>query len=94
VEEIIQLTWKAKEQVPAVAAPRLGGLLSFWKSSLKSLQKVLEEFGQDLGDDELRIQAHPHPISGPMDFHQRLEFIRFHINRHGDQVRRLISDMG
>lgn len=93
VEEIIELTWKPKEQVPAVAAPRMGGPVLFWYNSLNSLQKILGAFGRDLKDDELRILAHPHPISGPMDFQQRLEFLRFHINRHTDQVSRLINEM-
>ena len=86
VEQIIAETWKEKEQVPAVAAPRLGGTLAFWKSSLLSLQEVLQAFGDDLTDGELRLQAHPHPISGAMDFQQRLEFLRFHIERHRGQV--------
>ena len=89
VEEIISLTWKEKEVVPPVAAPRQGGTLIFWRHALASLQLVLEGFGTDLQDDELRIQAHPHPISGAMDFQQRLEFLAFHIRRHEGQVERL-----
>ena len=77
VEKIIELTWKDKEIVPALAAPRVGGPLSFWAVSLSSLQQVLETFGNDLKENELRILAHPHPISGPMDFQQRLEFFTF-----------------
>ena len=93
IEQIINITWQPKEIVPAVAAPRLGGPLSFWSISLDSLQKVLEAFGGDLQENELRLQAHPHPISGPMDFHQRLEFLRFHISRHKDQVTSLLNEM-
>jgi hypothetical protein len=93
VEVIIDRTWKAKEQVPAVAAPRMGGTLIFWRESLKSLQTILDAFGNELQDDELRVQAHPHPISGPMDFQQRLEFLRFHIDRHVDQAKRVIHEM-
>jgi hypothetical protein len=92
VEQIIELTWKPKEQVPAIAAPRLGGPLCFWCASLHSLQQVLEEFGNDLKEDELRIIAHPHPISGDMDFQQRLEFLRFHINRHSVQLAELVNE--
>ncbi|WP_185731553.1 hypothetical protein [Larkinella rosea] len=29
---------------------------------------------------------HPHPISGPLDIHQRFAFLRFHIDRHRNQV--------
>jgi hypothetical protein len=86
IQEIIDRTWQPKEKVPAVAAPRLGGTLSFWKASLASLQEVLTAFGQDLKDDELRLQAHPHPISGALDFQQRIEFLKFHIDRHAAQV--------
>ena len=93
VEEIVRLTWKDKEEVPAVAAPRLGGPLSFWSHSLNSLQTVLNAFGEDLKEEELKLQAHPHPISGAMDFHQRLEFLVFHLNRHEKQVAQLIAEM-
>jgi hypothetical protein len=93
IEKIIELTWQAKEQVPAVAAPRMGGTISFWQESLKSMQSILEAFGNDIKDDELCILAHPHPISGDMDFKQRLEFLRFHINRHNEQVYTLITEI-
>jgi hypothetical protein len=91
VEEIIAATWKEKELVPPVAAPRMGGTLAFWITALSSLQNILTGFGNDLQDEELRLLAHPHPISGDMDFHQRLEFLRFHINRHAKQVLSVLS---
>lgn len=93
IEQVIDLTWQPKEIVPAVAAPRIGGPLSFWKTSLNSLQEVLNEFGNDLKEEELRLQAHPHPISGALDFQQRLEFLRFHINRHNDQVAQVLASI-
>lgn len=93
IEQVIDMTWQPKEKVPAVAAPRLGGPLSFWKSSLNSLQAVLSAFGEDLEVDELKLQAHPHPISGALDFQQRIEFLRFHINRHQEQVVQLLRTM-
>ena len=93
VEKIIAQTWKEKEQVPAVAAPRLGGTLVFWRLSLANLQPLLEAFGNELKEDELRLQAHPHPISGAMDFQQRIEFLRFHIQRHRGQVQSIIDKL-
>ena len=91
IEKLIEQTWKEKEQVPAVAAPRLGGTLIFWRYSFAGLQPLLKAFGQDLKDNELRLQAHPHPISGAMDFQQRLEFLAFHIRRHHLQVENLLQ---
>lgn len=93
VEKIIEQTWKEKEQVPATAAPRLGGTLRFWCSSLHSLQAILQDFGSDLKEEELRLQAHPHPISGAMDFQQRLEFLLFHIHRHQAQVQSTLNQL-
>jgi hypothetical protein len=93
IEQVIDLTWQPKEKVPAVAAPRLGGPLTFWRPSLDSLQEVLAAFGKDLKEDELRLQAHPHPISGALDFQQRIEFLRFHINRHREQASHLLTMM-
>jgi len=91
VDEIIKRTWQPKEKVPAVAAPRMGGTLAFWKQALGSLQIILDQFGDDIQSDELRLMAHPHPISGPVDFHQRLEFLDFHINRHRGQALALLQ---
>jgi hypothetical protein len=93
IEKIIAQTWKEKEQVPAVAAPRLEGTLVFWRLSLANLQILLEAFGKELKEDELRLQAHPHPISGAMDFQQRIEFLRFHIQRHRGQVQLIIDTL-
>lgn len=93
IEQVVEKTWQPLEQVPAVVSPQLGGSLSFWKTSLLNMQNVLEAFAQDLQDDELRLQAQHHPISGALDFHQRLEFLRFHIDRHRGQVSQLITTM-
>jgi len=86
IEEIVQRTWQSKEKVPAVAAPRMGGTLIFWREALSSLQSILDQFGETLNPEELRLIAHPHPISGPLDFNQRLEFLAFHLKRHQGQA--------
>jgi hypothetical protein len=52
----------------------------------------LEAFGDEITDDELRLIAHPHPISGPLSFGQRFEFLRFHIDRHVGQVSKLMAE--
>ena len=91
VEEIVALTWQPKEQVPAIAAPRMGGTLAFWCAALLSLQQPLEAFSEAVAGEDLEAIIHPHPISGPLDIGQRFEFLRFHIDRHRGQVAGLIN---
>jgi|UniRef100_UPI00404A237B hypothetical protein len=93
IKQIIDLTWQVKETVPEMAAPRMGGALSFWIASLNSLQEVLQAFGEILQEDELRYQSQPHPISGALDFKQRLEFLAFHISRHREQCKKLLNEL-
>ena len=94
IEEVVEQTWKQKENVPDVAAPRLGGSLHFWIHSLKSRQHVLEALAIALTDAPLHEIIYPHPISGPLDAHQRLEFLRFHLDRHRLQVERVKASAG
>ena len=75
--------------MPEVAAPRLGGSLTFWIHSLRSRQYVLEALAAELAGAPLQEIIYPHPISGPLDAHQRLQFLRFHLNRHREQVERV-----
>ena len=86
IEAIVDQTWQPKEQVPAIAAPRMGGSLAFWCSSLLNLQHLLKDFSQMVRPEELETVIHPHPISGPLDIRQRFEFLRFHIDRHRRQA--------
>jgi len=92
IEKVVELTWNKKEQVPDIAAPRVRGSITFWINSLVSLNSILTEFTNNLTDDMLRVIAHAHPISGELDFQQRLEFLRFHIDRHHLQAKRNIKD--
>lgn len=86
IEMIINQTWKPKEQVPVVAAPRFGGPIAYWKSMLHSLEQVLKDLENELSDNDLSIMTPPHPISGLFDIQQRLEFLRFHLERHLGQL--------
>jgi hypothetical protein len=92
VEQIIGKTWKEKEEVPETAKPRWGGNLFFWIASLESCQPLLLQLNDVLGDIDPEKVIHPHPISGPMNMLQRLEFLRFHLQRHQEQVDRIKSD--
>lgn len=91
IEQIVDVTWKPKEIVPEVAKPRLGGPIGFWVVSLANLQYALEAFAGDIQEHELEKVIHPHPISGPLNIRQRLEFLRFHLNRHQGQVERTLA---
>ncbi len=86
IEEVIDRTWKEKEQVPDVAKPRWGGPVIFWMNELKSCAFTLSTFSQELTNADLESVIYPHPISGPLDISQRLQFLRFHMQRHQHQM--------
>ena len=86
IETIIERTWQPKENVPASAVPRMGGPVAFWLSALASLQQPLHDLAKALDDEDPEAVIHPHIISGPLDIRQRFEFLRFHIDRHRNQL--------
>lgn len=94
IEKVVATTWKEREQAPATAAPRWGGPVKYWISALRSVQSQLDALGAELECAEsegidLTTVVYPHAISGPLDVHQRLEFLRFHLDRHRGQVERI-----
>jgi hypothetical protein len=91
IEQIIAETWKEKEQVPPVAAPTWGGPLEFWITALQANESLLRALGRALEGHDLGAIHYRHPISGPLDMRQRLEFLRFHLDRHRKQVEALRS---
>ena len=94
IEEVVAQTWQPKEQVPDVAAPRWGGSLAYWVATLRSKQGVLEDLAKALAGVALEDVIYPHPISGPLDVRQRLEFLGFHMDRHRLQVEALSGEPG
>lgn len=86
IEEIIAKTWKEKEIVPESAKPRWGGPVEYWIVALNGCQNLLESLCEALEGFELRQVIYPHIISGPLDVIQRMEFLRFHLNRHQHQI--------
>jgi hypothetical protein len=89
IEEVVKLTWREKEESPASADPKLGGPLKFWIISLENCRSLLKAITKELEGEDMRQIIYPHPISGPLDAGQRFEFLRFHIDRHREQVERL-----
>jgi hypothetical protein len=89
IEEIIEKTWKPKEKAPESATPWLGGPVQYWIAALEACQPVLEKLGGELETLPLSEIIYPHFLSGPLDAGQRLEFLRFHLERHLKQIEAL-----
>lgn len=92
IEEVVAKTWQPKEKVPKVAEPKWGGNIKFWIANLKSCSHTLKELAEQAEGIDLTKAIYPHPISGPMDVIQRLEFLRFHLERHTKQIERVKAD--
>ena len=92
IEEVVELTWQAKEKVPEVAKPRWGGALNFWIQALKACEPLLSSLGVAMQNYDPAQIIYPHPISGPLNVEQRIEFLRFHLNRHQAQIERIKAD--
>jgi hypothetical protein len=86
IEEVVKRTWKEKEDVPEIAKPSWGGPLDLWVSNLQANAIALKALGKILEGANLDKIIYPHRISGPLTIRQRLEFLRFHLNRHRGQV--------
>lgn len=91
IEQVVAETWEEKEVVPPVAAPTWGGSLAFWIAALEANGPLLVALGRALDGHDLEEIHFPHPISGPLDMRQRLEFLRFHLVRHRGQLERLVE---
>jgi hypothetical protein len=94
IEDVVAATWQTKELAPGIATPHIGGPLEAWISSLRSLRAVLADLAKELDGLDLEAIVFPHYLSGPLDGRQRLEFLRFHMDRHLEQIRRLQSHSG
>ncbi len=86
IEEIVEKTWQPKETAPEIARPKWGGSIEFWIISLNNCQPLLEALGHALTGFDLEEVIHPHPISGPLNVFQRMQFLRFHLDRHRLQI--------
>jgi hypothetical protein len=94
IEQIIEKTWKEKEQVPEIAKPRWGGPVEYWIAALNNCQNLLQSLCDQLEGHDLEQIIYPHIISGPLNVIQRMEFLRFHLNRHQLQIENLKSHPG
>lgn len=86
IEDVVARTWRPREAAPEGAAPRMGGPLGYWVAALSNAQALLPPLIAVLDGLDGSTVIFPHPISGPLDVRQRLEFLRFHLDRHRGQV--------
>ena len=89
IEDVVERTWKSKEIAPPIATPHIGGPLGVWVSCLQSLRPVLSDLAKELETVDLEAIVYPHYLSGPLDGRQRLEFLRYHMERHLAQIQRV-----
>lgn len=94
IEDVIARTWQPREVAPEPARPQWGGPLAFWMAALESCAPMVEALAPELEGLDLERVIHPHPISGPLDAGQRLQFLRFHLDRHRAQVDRVRASRG
>ena len=86
IEAIIDRTWKPREVAPEFATPSGQWTADIWASHLRSCDALLSDLPIVLRDLPLSEVIYPHFLCGPLNVIQRLEFLRFHLDRHLPQI--------
>lgn len=94
IEDIIGRTWKPKETAPPGATPEGKWSVHSWAVHLESCDLLLRRLAGHLDGLPLDQVIYPHFLSGPLDALQRLDFIRFHMQHHLPQIRRIKAAQG
>ena len=94
IDDVIARTWKAQEAAPALCTPMFGGPLAYWKEAFALSERLLDALTPALEGLDVENVIYPHFISGPLDLGQRLEFLRFHMDRHLSQIERVKQTPG
>lgn len=94
IEEIVSRTWKPKETAPPIATPHVGGTLRYWVEFLRACQPLLEKTEAELEGLDPEAVVFPHFLCGPLDARQRFDFLRFHTDRHTEQIERIKAAPG
>jgi hypothetical protein len=89
IEQVIERTWQAQEKVPESAKPRWGGPIKYWIAALENCRLLLQALTIELEGFDLEHVIYPHVISGPLNAYQRMEFLRFHLQRHQRQIEKI-----
>ncbi len=86
IEVIVDKTWQPHQPAPEPARPQWGGPIEFWLNLLRNgKHTVAETYRQMEGLNPEEI-IYPHPLSGPLNVYQRMEFLRYHMERHQRQI--------
>ena len=93
IEKIINRTWKIKEKAPPSATPQGKWSLGVWISHFENCDDLLFRLTPILKNLPLEEVIYPHFLCGPLNALQRLEFIRFHIDRHFNQISSLKKNL-
>lgn len=94
IEQVVEETWKPRETAPSIATPQGQGPLMFWLTAFRSLREVLSVLAAQLEGLPLDDVVFPHYLSGPLDARQRIEFLRYHMERHTAQIQRVRESAG
>jgi len=86
IEEIVDRTWRTREDAPPLAVPTLGGPAAYWIERMQRSRGLVSAFVDLVEEAELDVLSYPHPISGPFTMRQGLQFLRFHLDRHRGHV--------
>lgn len=86
IEEIVARTWQPRESAPPSAMPQGGGTIAYWSATFRALAHVLTALATELETRDISRIVFPHFLCGPLDARQRLEFLRFHMDRHRGQI--------
>ena len=61
---------------------------------MKEVFELIAEVGEALHGLDRSLVIFPHLLSRPLDARQRLEFPRFHLDRHRHQIESLMTEGG
>ena len=89
IEDVVARTWRPKETAPPSAEPSGEWSLECWLAHLRSCDSLLDQLPAHLDGLPLDRVIYPHFLCGPLNALQRLDFIRFHMEHHLPQIRRL-----
>jgi hypothetical protein len=88
IETVIARTWREREEAPDSATPAGSWDVGIWASHLRNCDDLLSDLPPILIDLPLSEVIYPHFLCGPLNATQRLEFLRFHLDRHLLQIQR------